>query len=203
VFLPLLKNPNVASLAGVKHYVVFARDSDGRPHDPPVADLDHVSFSEPPTDPLPRAFLVGQYEVLPAEETLDRMRRREFDPARKAILERAPSGIELPEDGQARGTATVVSRKASEVVVETESKTDSILVLTDSYYPGWMAEVDGERVDILRANYVFRAVPLAAGKHRVIFRFRPLSFTFGAIFSCVGALCWAGWAAAPALRRRA
>jgi hypothetical protein len=203
MFLPLLKNPNVASLAGVKHYVVFAKDSDGRPYDPPVADLEHVSFSKPPTDTMPRAFLVGRYEVLPAEQALDTMRRRKFDPAREAILEREPYGIVLPEDGQARGAATVVSRKASEVVVETESEADSILVLTDSYYPGWTAEVDGERVDILRANYVFRAIPLAAGKHRVTFRFRPLSFTIGAILSCVGALCWIGWAAAPALRRRA
>ncbi len=203
MFLPLLKNPNVASLAGVRHYVVFARDSNGRPYDPPVADMEHVSFSEPSIAPLPRAFLVGRYEVLPGEEALDKMRRREFDPAREAILERAPSGIELPEDGRARGTATVVSRKAGEVVIETESEADSILVLTDSYYPGWTAEVDGERVDILRANYVFRAIPLTAGKRRVTFRFKPMSFTIGAIVSCVGALCWIGWAAAPALRRRA
>lgn len=201
-FLPLLKNPKVASLAGVKHYVIYGKNHRGRPYDPPVAEPEQVSFNEPSIEPMPRAFLVHGYRVLSGEGALDAMRSRGFDPAAEVILDEAPAGVDLPGDGQSQGKARIVTRGANEVVIETESAADSILVLTDSHYPGWIAEVDGVRVDILRANYVFRAVPLAAGKHRVAFRFRPMSFFIGAIVSCVGLICWIGWAAALVLWRR-
>lgn len=50
------------------------------------------------------------------------------------------------------------------------------LVLSDIWYPGWRAWVDGERVPILRANYLFRAVAVPAGEHRIEFAYQPLSF---------------------------
>jgi uncharacterized membrane protein YfhO len=50
-----------------------------------------------------------------------------------------------------------------------------VLVLHDTYYPGWIAEVDGRSVPILRADVLFRGVELDAGRHRVVFRFAPLS----------------------------
>ena len=54
------------------------------------------------------------------------------------------------------------------------------LVLTDTYYPGWQATVDGTPVEILPANHAFRAVPLDSGEHRVVFEYDPLSFRLGA-----------------------
>ncbi len=47
------------------------------------------------------------------------------------------------------------------------------LVLNDPYHPWWQAEVDGRRATLLRANGIFRAVPVSAGRHRVRFAFRP------------------------------
>ena len=202
-FLPLLKNPKVASLAGVKYYIVYSKDSSGMPHNPPVERTDQVSFTELPIEPLPRAFLVHRFEVVPEKGALNAMRGYGFDPDKEVILERAPAGITLPAEGAAQGSAAVVSHSANEVVIQTECEADSILVLTETFYPGWIAEVDGERADILRANYVFRALPLSAGKHEVSFRFRPRSFIVGAAVSCFGVICWLGWAAMLVLRRRA
>lgn len=56
-----------------------------------------------------------------------------------------------------------------------ESKTGGLAVFSDIYYPGWTCTVDGQPVDIVRANYVLRAVVLPAGKHNVQFRFDPKS----------------------------
>jgi hypothetical protein len=202
-FLPLLKTPKVASLAGVKYYIVYGKDSNGMPNDPPVEQHGDVSLIKIPMEPLPRAFMVHRFEVVPEQGALDAMRMHAFDPGQEVLLERAPSGITLPANGTARGSAVVVSHNANEVAIHTESEADSILVLTESFYPGWVAEVDGKREDILRADYVFRALPLSAGTHDISFRFRPWSFRVGVAVSLLGVICWFGWAAMLALRRRA
>jgi uncharacterized membrane protein YfhO len=59
------------------------------------------------------------------------------------------------------------------------------LVLSDNYYPGWTATVDGRSVPVQRVDYTFRGVPLAAGAHTVTFRYQPLSWTLGWIISLV------------------
>jgi uncharacterized membrane protein YfhO len=53
----------------------------------------------------------------------------------------------------------------------------------DAYYPGWRATVDGQAVDILRANYAFRAIALEAGAHEVALAYRPRSLIAGTILS--------------------
>ncbi len=203
MFLPLLKTPSIASLAGVSYTAIYARDEDGRPLGPPVERAEDVSFHKAPLVPLPRAFLVDEFKVLPEAGILDAMRDRRFDPGREVILEKVPTGFKPAEDSSIRGAASVVSRDANGVVIETQSERDAILVLTESYYPGWKAEVDGASAEILRADYVFRAVTVPAGGHRVEFRFRPTSFLLGAAFSCGGIIAWLAWALALFLRRGA
>ena len=50
-----------------------------------------------------------------------------------------------------------------------------MLALHETWYPGWIAEIDGRRVPILRADVLFRGVEVPAGRHRVVFRFAPFS----------------------------
>jgi len=56
-----------------------------------------------------------------------------------------------------------------------ETDRNSVLVLHDIFYPGWEAYVDGQRRPILRANLLFRGVEVSPGRHRIEFKFRPLS----------------------------
>jgi uncharacterized membrane protein YfhO len=67
--------------------------------------------------------------------------------------------------------------------------------LSDTYYPGWKAWVDGRPEKIYQANYAFRAVPLSAGVHQVKFVYDPVSFKWGAGVTLLGILiCLAmGW----------
>jgi len=79
------------------------------------------------------------------------------------------------------------------VILRTETKGPGILVLTDSFYPGWRARVDGRAADISRVDYGFRGVPVPGGEHKVEFRYDPGSFRVGLFISL---LALAGLAAA-------
>ena len=64
------------------------------------------------------------------------------------------------------------------------SESPQLAVFSDIWYPkGWKAWVDDTPVDIARANYVLRALPLPAGDHTIRFVFAPESYTKGAIYS--------------------
>lgn len=62
---------------------------------------------------------------------------------------------------------------------------DGYLVFSDAYYPGWRVSVDGKRTPILKANNLFSAVFLKAGKHKVEKFYRPNSLIIGALSSLV------------------
>jgi hypothetical protein len=77
-----------------------------------------------------------------------------------------------PQVGQAR----IVAWRPSRVEIETESATGGAMVLHDSFYPGWFAEIDGRRVPITRAEALFRGVEVPPGRHRVVFYFAPFAW---------------------------
>jgi hypothetical protein len=84
----------------------------------------------------------------------------------------------LPEAAPATrrpGKARIISYSNSEVVLETDSPDGGWVVLNDLWHPWWFAEVDGRPADVLRANVLFRAVAVPAGRHQVRFTFRPLA----------------------------
>jgi hypothetical protein len=97
--------------------------------------------------------------------------------------------------------ARVVSRTDTEVVVEADARAAGHLVLLDTYYPGWRAEVDGREAPILAANAAFRAVALEPGRHRVRFTYAPGSVRAGVAIS-LAALVALLIAAAVAARGR-
>ena len=66
------------------------------------------------------------------------------------------------------------------ITLEVQTSDGGWLVLTDSWYPGWQATLDGNPVPILRANAAFRAIAISAGPHSVSYAYRPLSFQAGA-----------------------
>ena len=62
----------------------------------------------------------------------------------------------------------------------------------DAHYPGWQATLDGEPVELLRANLNFRGVAVPAGSHQIEMRYRPESFRWGLVLALMGAVAWAG-----------
>ncbi|MCR4324742.1 MAG: YfhO family protein [Candidatus Curtissbacteria bacterium] len=146
---------------------------------------------------VPRVMLASNYEGPPdfkddslsdsevkkirRSRIFEKLTRKDFDFRNTVILEE-PSPIS-PQFGE--GSAQITRYEPSEVVVKTRSEQPKLLVLSDNYFPGWKATVDGDEVKILRANYTFRAVPLTPGEHSVRFVYDPLSFKLGVIVSAV------------------
>ncbi len=90
------------------------------------------------------------------------------------------------------GTATIEAYADNEVRVATTSLTPALLVLSDTYYPGWRAFVDGGEQPLVRGDLLFRVVPVPAGQHQVIFRFEPTSIRLGLAISLAALLCAIG-----------
>jgi hypothetical protein len=130
---------------------------------------------------LPRAFVAPHARILPSPgDVLQALTDPTFTPRDTVLLEESPPMPAGREPAEARpDTAAIVAYEAMRVAVEVETK-GGFLVLTDTFYPGWRAYVNGVERPILRADYLFRAVPLEPGRHRVEFVYRPRSFTVGA-----------------------
>jgi hypothetical protein len=75
----------------------------------------------------------------------------------------------------AAGSARIVSWRADRIEIEATSELGGMLALHDIWYPGWIAEIDGVRAPILRADVLFRGVEVPPGARRIVFRFAPFS----------------------------
>jgi len=146
--------------------------------------------------PLPRAWLVKDYKVMDSRAMLSRMTSKDFRPDREALLEEEPphpirsAGLTAkPSHIKGKGKerkVEFISETNNRLVLQATAEENSLLVLSDTYYPGWKAFVDGRKTKIYRANYTFRALPLSAGPHRLEFVYDPLSFKLGALFTFLG-----------------
>jgi len=84
------------------------------------------------------------------------------------------------------GRCEIVRYEPERVELEVKAEKDCFLLFQDTYYPGWVADVDGMRQPILKTDLGFRAVQLPAGDHSVVMKFRPMSFKLGLGLTCLG-----------------
>jgi hypothetical protein len=137
-------------------------------------------------DPLPRAYVVYRTRAADGEAAaLQAISERSFDFRNVAVLE-SPD-VATPRvrrrSVQKASPARIVRYDPTRVVVELKARWPGHLILTDTFYPGWKATLNGSPTPILRANYLFRGVAVPAGEHTVTFRYEPLSFSIGATLS--------------------
>jgi uncharacterized membrane protein YfhO len=92
----------------------------------------------------------------------------------------------LPKEASCGGkkAVRVVEYLPNRIKLVTENACSSLLVLSESYYPGWKAQIDtGARSDAVRVNYYFMGTPVPSGPHTVTFEFKPESLKIGLIIS--------------------
>lgn len=129
---------------------------------------------------MPRAFMVPGYRYAPGPEAAKAILLSDgFDPRKEAIVATRPRYA--PGGTAMNSTVTIAEYRVNDVVARVDGDKDGLLVLSDTYYPGWRAFVDGKETEILQANVCQRAVEVPSGKHEVRFVFdsTPVKAGFG------------------------
>ncbi len=176
-------------LAGVG--IVAAPRLPAERYEPLLEERGFTLYRNP--DPIPRVRLVHRAwlrDRLPL--MIDALADPSFDLQRDILLEEEVSETggtgDASADGPVEEWARIVRYEDARMEVEFEAAEKGWLWLGDAWYPGWEAELDVEPVEILRANAAFRAVPVPAGRHTVVFRYRPRSLKIGAWISVLSGL---------------
>jgi hypothetical protein len=146
---------------------------------------------------LPRAFVVQAVKaVKDGAAAFQQVVTEKLDFRQVAVVEEVDRIVEEGLEEQVAGTARarVVTYTPHVVEVEAELPAAGFLILSDTYFRGWRAFVDGQEAPLYRANYIIRAVPLKAGKHHVTFMYDPLSFRIGLGLSLLAYGILTGWA---------
>ncbi len=132
-------------------------------------------------DALPRAFFVGQTDVVEgAKQTWERLRSSSFDPRQTALLPEALDAPVTPIDSGSTTQVRLESYTPPEIEWTLQTEAPRLFVASEVYYPaGWNAYLDGEQVPIHRVNYLLRGVHVPEGEHTLVMRFEPSADRYG------------------------
>lgn len=141
---------------------------------------------------LPRAYLVkSATSAATLNEAIPRLHDPSFVPGSSALLETKDvtqhpmlaSFLRQPLQ-KANNVTSLYADTHTSLSLQVDSGTSiSLLILTDTYYPGWVADIDGKETPIYPANLKQRAIVVPEGSHTVHFRYRPQSVRLGLIIS--------------------
>lgn len=133
-----------------------------------------------------QAWLATAYEVAHgAEAVLKRLEEPGFDPRQTAILEGVPATAPTPTSSP--GSASIAHVRPHRIELTVETVAPAILVLSEPYFPGWRASVDGRPATLMPAFHVLTALPVPPGSHRVAITYEPASYRIGLFLSCLSA----------------
>jgi hypothetical protein len=174
---------------------------------------------------LPRAFLVGRQQVVAGEQAaLAAVTAAGFTPRVVAVTEERVPGVPAGAPGgdiagassgdtagapagdtaaASPGAVRVTAYERERVAVQSAARSPALLVLTDTWFPGWKATVDGRDATVHRVNYATRGVAVPAGSHRVELRYEPASWRAGWIVTLVTLVTLAAAVVLGTRRRRA
>ena len=159
----------------------------------PLVYAEEVNIYEN-TDALPRAFVVHQLEYLPSSDAAqERIGQPSFDWKKTVTIEEEiPSRYQSMSDSDI-SPATISDYKPNYVAIELDTEDIGMLVLSDTYFPGWLAKVDGNEAKIYRVNGVMRGVFVEPGHHKVEFTYLANSFRQGVGIAVLSLLLGVGF----------
>ncbi|MEM4230394.1 MAG: YfhO family protein [Candidatus Pacearchaeota archaeon] len=120
---------------------------------------------------FPRAFFVQDVETAQNKnEVIKRMFEKNFDPKDTAIIETSLGVNRNPPPRWMKGRVEIIAYSENKVVIRVENEGDGFLILTDTFYPSWTAEIDGMKTKIYVTDFNFRGIVVPKGKHKIVFK---------------------------------
>ena len=158
-----------------------------------------MEIGDAPEPPMSQLQLVSSYRVLRDRNAIfDALRSPAFDPAHEVILESEPEP--KPSPAKSAGTTQIITASTDALEIEADVEQPSILLITDAFTPSWRAvALSGSaqaKYQLLPANYILRAVPLAAGHHHLRVEYARDTLTIGKWISILAGLAFLaalGW----------
>jgi len=187
-------NSPFLDLAGVKYLVVAKKDS----HDVINKTSNEISYQISQTKykrvfedtvslvlqnltVMPRVKQFSQYDIkanyLDAQNTL----YNNYDFRNRIILNKVPAPS--PSKPGTNDNVEIINYSSNNVTIKSYSQGNSIVMLTDAYYPGWEVNIDGRKTQILVADGIYRAVSVPDGQHIIVFTYKPYSFKYGLLIT--------------------
>jgi hypothetical protein len=156
----------------------------------------HVAYSGPDatiyrnSNALPRTWLVDSQQVIPSSgEQLTAIGSAGFNAKSAVITGRHLAGIaDSTTDPSSPGQAHIKNYQAEQVTIDAHADHRSVLVLSDTYYPGWTVTVNGKAAPIYEVDYLLRGVEVPPGNDRIVFAYDPSSFNIGWAVSLVSGI---------------
>lgn len=162
-------NPGILNMLNTK-YLISADEKGNK-----------VAIPQP--EALGNAWFVNSFKIVPNADAemaaLDSLKPKEA-----AVLDQKFSenlkGLIISTDSTAKISLT--SYTPDELIYESNNRNEGLAVFSEIYYNvrnEWKVTIDGKPADMLRANYVLRALRIPAGKHKIVFKFEPISVKTG------------------------
>ncbi|MFH1441751.1 MAG: YfhO family protein [Candidatus Omnitrophota bacterium] len=147
-------------------------------------------------DSMARVVLVNKAVLIKdKQQILDTLKDNMFEPKEAVILEKQiPAGLNsINNPFKLESKTYITDYQPGKVSINLKTNSKGFLVLSDTYYPGWKAYINGNAAEIYRANYLFRAVYIdKPGEYTVNFIYSPFSFKLGAGISLITLICSLG-----------
>jgi hypothetical protein len=156
-----------------------------------VADTELVIWENP--EAFGPAWVVGEVgHIATVDELLDYLKRPDFDAHRTVLLEQ-PTPFMSDSKPVINSAARMTVFSPHRMVYEVETSANGLLVMSEPFYPGWRARVDGKPADLMIADYILRAVPVPPGRHVVEARYDPTSYRLGLYLTALSVAIFTGY----------
>jgi hypothetical protein len=207
----LLRNLSIGLVASPPQVPIHALDQDAGQGTPSSSKFVQLYCGEDGTiwqigNAPARAFLAPQAELhASAEDALRALVRPDYDPQKRVAIvpaNRAQGALvrdlRPPPDGQRPGSVDFVVDAVNGISLKVSASQPSLLVLNDTWAPGWRVTINGVSTPVMHANYAYRAVYVPQGQSIVEFHYRPLPLivglcvTFCSIAALVLLVFWSG-----------
>jgi len=179
----------LSSLLGIK-YIVEQKSADDQyisvyPLHKLVWQNDFFRIWENP-EAFPRAYIAKDIVVIPDSQKIIEYLFHSNTNLRNVAVVETPIPVSNKNDSSISELVRIDSYKMNEVHLAVQTPNSGMLVLSDTFAPGWKAFVDGIPTKVYRTNFIFRGIPITAGSHSIKFAYEPLSFTYGIYAMCIG-----------------